>query len=52
MKEIVDDFISKERRKFKWSLGKVQASALSGFIAGIIVMVIFFLTVFDLSLKH
>jgi hypothetical protein len=51
MKEIVDEFVSKERRKFKWSLGRVVASSLSGFIAGIIVATIFFLTIFNISFK-
>ncbi|KKT12933.1 MAG: hypothetical protein UV95_C0005G0001 [Candidatus Falkowbacteria bacterium GW2011_GWF2_43_32] len=51
MKEIVDEFVSRERRKFKWSLGRVVASSLSGFIAGIIVATIFFLTIFNISFK-
>ena len=51
MKEIVDEFVSKERRKFKWSLGRAVASSLSGFIAGIIVATIFFLTIFNISFK-
>lgn len=52
MKEnIADEFISKEKKKFHWSLGKVKASALSGFIAGIIVTTIFFLTLFDVVPK-
>ena len=52
MSEITDDFISKEKKKFKWSLGKLSASALSGFLAGLIVATIFFFTVFDLTLKQ
>ena len=51
MEEIKDSFVSHEHRRFKWRLGKVLASSLSGFIAGIIVTVIFFLTVFDVTLK-
>ena len=46
-----DEFVSHDRKKFKHKLGKVLASSLSGFIAGIIVTVIFFLTVFDLAFK-
>ncbi len=52
MEEIKDDFISHEKRKFKFSLGRILASSLSGFLAGIIVTVIFFLTLFDLALKY
>jgi hypothetical protein len=52
MNEIMDEFVSKEKRRFKWRLGKALASSLSGFIAGIIVSSIFFLTVFELSLRY
>lgn len=51
MEDLKDSFISHEHRRFKWRLGKVLASSLSGFIAGIIVTVIFFLTVFEVTLK-
>lgn len=34
--EFLRDFISKEPREFKFKLGKVLASPLSGFIAGAI----------------
>jgi len=43
-KELAEDFISKEHKRFKFRIGKVLASSLSGFIAGIIVTTIFFLT--------
>ncbi len=51
MEKPLDDFVSHDRKSFEWKLGKILASSLSGFIAGIIVAVIFFLTVFDLTLK-
>jgi hypothetical protein len=51
MKEIAEDFVSKEKKDFKWALGKVGASALSGFLAGLAVAAIFFFTVFDMTLK-
>jgi hypothetical protein len=51
MNKPIDDFVSREKRKYKWVIGKVAASSLSGFIAGAIVMAIIFLTVFNLSLK-
>lgn len=52
IKAIKEEFISHEKRNFKFSLGKIIASSLSGFIAGIIVTVIFFLTLFDVTLKE
>jgi hypothetical protein len=51
MKKEPSDFVSTERRKFKFEIGKVLASSLSGFIAGIIVSIIIFLTFFNLTLK-
>lgn len=51
MKKTANDFVSHDNQDFKWKLGKILASSLSGFIAGIIVSIIFFLTVFDLTLK-
>lgn len=47
----LEDFISHDRKKFKHKLGKVLASSLSGFIAGIIVTTILFLTIFDVAFK-
>ncbi|MFA6995142.1 MAG: hypothetical protein WC249_01900 [Patescibacteria group bacterium] len=49
--EVISNFVSHDTKTFKWKIGKVLASSLSGFIAGIIVTVIFFLTVFDLVFK-
>lgn len=51
MEKALNDFVSHDQKSFKWRIGKVLASSLSGFIAGIIVSAIFFLTVFDLTLK-
>ena len=51
MEDLKDEFVSKERNHFKHNLGKLVASSLSGFLAGIIVTVIFFLTLFDIVLK-
>jgi len=51
MEEIKDSFISSEKRKFKVSLGKVIASSLSGFIAGIIVTLIIIFAFFEITLK-
>jgi hypothetical protein len=51
MEGLKDEFVSHERRHFKYNLGKLVASSLSGFLAGIIVTVIFILTLFDIVLK-
>jgi hypothetical protein len=51
MEKSFDDFVSHDRKRFKWKIGKMLASSLSGFLAGIVVATIFFLTLFDLALK-
>jgi hypothetical protein len=49
--KIAGDFVSCEHRHFKWHLGKVLASSLSGFIAGVIVTAIVILAIFHLTFK-
>lgn len=51
MKKTSNDFISNDNKKFKWQCGTLLASSLSGFIAGIIVSALFFLTLFDMTFK-
>jgi len=51
MEKSFDDFISHDKKSFKWKLGKILASSLSGFIAGVIVSVLFIIAIFDLTLK-
>jgi len=51
MEKSFDDFVSHDKKRFKWRLGKALASSLSGFIAGVVVTVIFIITLFDLTLK-
>jgi len=51
MKTISNDFISNDKKKFDWKFGKILASSLSGFIAGIIVSALFIITLFDLTFK-
>ncbi len=51
MKKIKKDFISTEQRDFKWKIGTVIASSLSGFIVGFLVAVIVFIALFDLTWK-
>lgn len=49
--KIKEDFISSDKRNFKWRLGRVLASSLTGFIAGFVVASIIFFTLFDFALK-
>ncbi len=49
--EFVAELVSSEKKEFKWSLGKLLASSLSGFIAGIVITSLFFYTLFDLTWK-
>ncbi len=51
MKNLQKDFILTEQREFKWKIGSVIASSLSGFIVGFLVAVIIFIVLFDLSWK-
>jgi len=51
MKKMSNDFISNDNKNYKWRCGKLLASSLSGFIAGMIVSALFFLTLFDLTFK-
>lgn len=39
------DFISKEERDFKFKIGKIIASSLSGFIAGVFATLLFLIIV-------
>jgi len=41
MQKIFRDFVSDEKREFKYKLGRLIASGLSGFIAGVIAASIF-----------
>ena len=52
IEELKENFISHEHRRFKWGFGRAIASSFSGFLAGIIVTVIFFLTLFTITLKQ
>ena len=51
MSKLSNDFVSNDPKKYEWKIGRVLASSLSGFIAGIIVASIFFITVFELTLR-
>ncbi|HPY08378.1 MAG: hypothetical protein ACOX0H_01070 [Patescibacteria group bacterium] len=50
-KEFISEFVSEEKKEYKWGLGKIIASSLSGFIAGLIIASLFFYTLFDLTWK-
>lgn len=52
MSQLARDFVSKEAIKFDWQIGNILASSLSGFIAGILVTLIIFYTLFDVALKQ
>ncbi len=43
MTYILRDFISKEKRDFKFKMGNMLASALAGFVVGAIVALIIYL---------
>ncbi len=45
MNQFLRDFISEEPRKFKFKIGKLLASPLSGLVAGVISASILFLAV-------
>jgi hypothetical protein len=51
MAEIAKDFYSEEHRKFKYRIGHMVASSLSGFIAGIVVTLMVIFALFDITLK-
>jgi hypothetical protein len=51
MENLQNDFVSNEKKSYKWSFGKLLASSLSGFIAGVIVASLFFYALFDLAWK-
>lgn len=51
MPKLSEEFVSNDPKNFEWKIGHVLASSLSGFIAGLIVAGVFFLAVFDLTLK-
>jgi tetrahydromethanopterin S-methyltransferase subunit B len=46
MNNITRDFVSQEQREYKIKIGGILASALSGFIAGIIVASIIWMVAF------
>ena len=43
MKKIIRDFFSEEKRDFKFKIGSLIASALSGFVGGLIVATVVFM---------
>ncbi len=52
MEKILKEFVSKEKRSFKYRIGQAIASSLSGFIAGIIVTLIIIFALCDVALKN
>lgn len=43
MNEFLKDFVSEEERYFKFKIGKMLASSLSGFVAGVVITSIFWI---------
>ena len=50
--DIKDEFITKDSPKYKWKIGHSVATSLAGFLVGLAVACIFFLTLFDITLKN
>ncbi len=48
---IKDEFVSQENKNYKVKLGKLVASSLTGFLAGIAVTLIIIYALFNISLK-
>ena len=51
MNNITRDFVSNEKRNFTFKIGNTLASALSGFIAGIIGAIIIFAVFYYLFIR-
>ncbi len=46
MKKIAEDFVSKEPRQYKFKMGRMLASSLSGFVAGAVLASIIWILLF------
>jgi hypothetical protein len=46
MNKLEDEFVCREKRKFRFKIGHLLASGLSGFIAGAIFASIIFFTIY------
>jgi len=51
MNRITRDFVSEEKRDFKFKIGHVLASGLAGFITGVIVASVAFYLIFLISMS-
>jgi tetrahydromethanopterin S-methyltransferase subunit F len=51
MNKLEEEFISRENKKFKFQIGRLLASGLSGFIAGVIFASIIFFTIYYLFIR-
>lgn len=49
MNKVTRDFVSDEKRDFKFKIGHILASGLTGFLAGVIVTGIAFYLIFLIS---
>lgn len=50
--ELKDEFVTPCEPRYRWKVGRSVATSLFGFLAGLAVATIFFLTLFDISLKN
>jgi tetrahydromethanopterin S-methyltransferase subunit F len=48
MNNLEEEFICREKKHFRFQIGRVLASSLSGFIAGVVFASIIFLTIYYL----
>ena len=48
---IKEEFVSQENKNYKVKIGKIIASSLAGFLAGIAVTIIIVYALFNISLK-
>jgi len=51
MNKLEDEFVCREKRKFRFQIGHLLASGLSGFIAGVIFASIVFFTIYYLFVR-
>ncbi len=51
MNKLKEEFVCQEKKKFRFQIGRLFASGLSGFIAGVIFASIIFFTIYYLLIR-
>lgn len=46
LNKIIRDFVSEEKRAYKFKIGKTLASSLAGFVAGVVIATIILVTAY------